>query len=123
MLNKLLNKPLLVLTVITILILASIPFQKKIDSQRNKFRSIEETLYLSSSTLKKVSLGFNELLSDIYWFRAIQYFGTNEVNFVNKDAELLLHYFDIITDLDPKFVNAYRFGGTFLAEPAPQGLG
>ncbi len=123
MLNKILNKPILILAIIALLITASIPFQKKIDNQRSKFRSIEETLYLSSSTLKKVSLGFDELLSDIYWFRVLQYFGDSEGRISDKDPKLLLNYFDIITDLDPKFVNAYRFGGTFLAEPEPFGLG
>lgn len=123
MINKFLDKPILVLVLIGLLIFASIPFQKKIDNQRSKFRSIEETLYLSSSTLKKVSLGFDELLADIYWFRALQYFGNNEIELTQKDPDLLLNYFYIITDLDPKFVNAYRFGGTFLAEPPPQGLG
>lgn len=122
MINRFLNKSIFVLVVIALLILVSIPFQIKIDNQRSKFRSIEETLYLSSSTLKKMSLGFDEVLSDIYWFRSIQYLGSDETKFSNKDSELLHNYFDIMTDLDPKFVNAYRFGGSFLAEPIPIGL-
>lgn len=112
---------LILLGVIVLLIVASIPFQIKIDNSRGKFRSVEESLYLSSSTLKKLSLGYYELLADIYWLRALQYFGSKELE--EQNPELLYHYFDIITDLDPKFVNAYRYGGTFLAEPPPFGLG
>lgn len=109
------------LLAIAALIAVSIPFQVRIDDLRGKFRSVEESLYLSSSSLKKISLGYTEILSDIYWMRAIQYFGSRKTE--EQNPQLLYHYFDIITDLDPRFVNAYRYGGTFLAEPGPFGLG
>lgn len=115
------KKTVVYLCILIILIAVSIPFQIKIDGIRGKFRSVEESLYLSSSTLKKLSLGYYELLADIYWLRALQYFGSKQLD--QQNPEFLYHYFDIITDLDPKFVNAYRYGGTFLAEPAPFGLG
>jgi tetratricopeptide (TPR) repeat protein len=106
---------------VILLIVASIPFQRRIDDIRGRFRSIKETLYFSSSTLRRMSLGYNDLLADIYWLRALQYFGGKR--FEGADPGLLYKYFDILTDLDPKFVNAYRYGGTFLAEPPPFGLG
>src|SRR3990170_264415 len=109
------------LILVLALIAISVPFQKGIDNLRGRFRSIEETLYFTSSALKRLSLGYKELLADIYWLRALQYFGGRR--FKEKNPELLYHYFDILTDLDPKFVNAYRFGGTFLSEPPPFGLG
>ena len=38
--------------------------------------TIEEVLYLSSpKVLKRASLGYDGLLADIYWTRAVQYFG------------------------------------------------
>lgn len=115
------KKPLLGLFAIIVLIVISIPFQNRIDEARGKFRSVEEGLYLSSSMLDKISLGYEEILADIYWLRALQYFGGKDIN--EQNPELLYHYFDIITDLDPKFINAYRYGGAFLAEPPPYGLG
>lgn len=115
------KKPLIALLLLAALIAVSIPLQKRIDDMRGKFRSVEGSLYLSSSSLRKVSLGYNELMADIYWLRALQYFGSKKPK--EQNPELLYHYFDIITDLDPKFVNAYRYGGTFLAEPPPFGLG
>src|SRR3989304_8493189 len=90
------------------LIAISVPFQKGIDNIRGKFRSIEETLYFSSSALKRLSLGYKELLADIYWMRALQYFGGRR--FKEENPGFLYHYFDILTDFDPMFVNAYRFG-------------
>ena len=121
MFTSLFKGPVKWLILVFALIAISVPFQKGIDNIRGKFRSIEETLYFSSSALKRLSLGYKELLADIYWLRALQYFGGR--GFKEENPELLYHYFDILTDLDPKFVNAYRFGGTFLAEPPPLGLG
>ncbi len=115
------KKPVIGLIVILILILASIPFQNKIDEAHGKFDYIEDSMYLSSSTLEKMSLGYRELMADIYWMRALQYFGGKDLD--KQNPELLYNYFNIITDLEPKFVNAYRYGGTFLAEPPPYGLG
>src|SRR3989337_4502109 len=121
MFTSLFKGPVKWLILVLALIAISVPCQKGIDNLRGRFRSIEETLYFTSSALKRLSLGYKELLADIYWMRALQYFGGRR--FKDKNPELLYHYFDILTDLDPKFVNAYRFGGTFLSEPPPFGLG
>jgi hypothetical protein len=115
------KKPIFGLLILAIIVALSIPIQVRIDNIRGKFRSVEESLYLSSSSLKKLSLGYNEILADIYWLRALQYFGSKKPE--EQNPELLYHYFDIITDLDPRFVNAYRYGSTFLAEAPPFGLG
>lgn len=123
MFDKIARNTNLALTTIALLILLSIPLQIRIDDIRGRFRLIEQTLFLSPSSLKKLSLGYEQMLADIYWLRAIQYFGRDNVDITAKDPQTLYQYFDIITDLDPKFVNAYRFGGTFLAEPIPMGLG
>lgn len=121
MLSSLTKNTIIGLGLVFALIAISVPFQKRIDDIRGNFRAVEATLYLSSSTLRKLSLGYKEIVADIYWLRAIQYFGSKETSEQNPD--LLYKYFDILTDLDPQFFNAYRFGGTFLAEPPPYGLG
>lgn len=116
------KKPLVTLAVIILMIVASIPLQTHIDKYRDNSQIISQTLYLDSSTVDKASLGYQELVAGIYWLRAIQYFGGHKVD-KRKGADVLYNYFDIITDLDPKFFNAYRYGGTFLAEPYPIGFG
>lgn len=123
MLDYLAARAKLGIVIVAILVFISVPLQKEIDDIRGSSRSINQTLFMSSSALKKISLGYEQILSDIYWLRAIQYFGNPDIQFSDKDPEVLYQYFDVITDLDPKFVNAYRFGGTFLAEPIPIGLG
>lgn len=123
MLNYIAGKPLTALVTIGLLITVSIPFQIRIDDIRGESRIIEQSLYMPASVLKRVSLGYNEMLADIYWLRALQYFGSDNIPMSEKDPDVLFQYFDIITDLDPHFVNAYRFGGTFLSEPENLGLG
>ena len=93
---------------IFLLITATLPFQYRIEKSSNKFDIIENSLILSSSVLKRISLGYELVFADIYWMRALQYF-SNTKNYYGK-AEQLYKYFDVITDLDPKFINAYRFG-------------
>ncbi len=122
MINKYFNNTYLVLVLITGLLLVSIPFQFRIDSERGKFKAIKNTVLLTPETLKIMSLGYDEIIADIYWLRGIQYFWGQEF-LIDRDQELTRKYFDIITELDPKFLNAYRFGASFLGEPHPLGLG
>ena len=117
------SRPIIVVLCLCIIILFTLPFHIKIDSLRKDTGHIDHVSYLNSSILKRISLGFDELMADIYWIRALQYFGTDDLKTSQKDSNLLYKYLDIITDLDPKFINAYRYGGTFLAEPPPIGMG
>jgi len=121
MLFSALKKPAVGLVVVALLLAMSIPLQRAIEGIRGRSSVIEGTLYMSSSALDKIALGYNEILSDIYWIRALQYFGDKRN--AEKNPYQLYRYFDIMTDLDPRFVNAYRYGGTFLAEVPPIGMG
>ena len=122
MANKFFNNSYLILFIIVCLIIISVPFQKNIDKERSKFTAIEKTIHITPNILKVISLGYDEITADIYWIRALQYFGNPDLPKEIKDPELVFKYFDIITELDPKFVNAYRYGGTFISDPPPFGL-
>lgn len=121
MANKLFNDTYLCLGIIAFLLMASIPFQKAIDDERDKFKSIKQTILIPPKILKIMSLGYDEIISDIYWMRAIQYFYGD--NLSDRNVDVTYKYFNIITELDPKFVNAYRYGASYLGEPHPLGLG
>lgn len=83
----------------------------------------EEVLYIpSAKALKRMSLGYNGLIADIYWTRAVQYFGWKHKQ-RSLDYKLLYPLLDITTQLDPHLVVAYRFGATFLAQEPPNGAG
>jgi hypothetical protein len=95
--------------------------QSGIDQKVGTFRSTEEILYLpSGNVLKKLSLGYYGLLADIYWMRAVQYYGGKRLK-NEKTFDLLQPLLEITTTLDPKLLHAYRFGSIFLSEREPIG--
>jgi tetratricopeptide (TPR) repeat protein len=102
------------------------PLQRWMDQGRPREPVGEEFLYFSSGeTVKKMSLGMEGLVADIYWIRTVQYFGrkvldsglplaagrTKEIR-----MDLLAPLLKIIVTLDPQHTRAYRFGAMFLPE-------
>jgi hypothetical protein len=106
------------------LLFASIAaLQMKIDAGTQAYtREGEELLLRSPSVVREMSLGYDSLLADIYWTRAVQYYG-NRAGRDNQKYDLLWPLLDIATTLDSKLIVAYRFGAIFLSEPAPTGAG
>lgn len=75
---------------------------------------VEELAYFPSGKfLKPVVIEYENLAADLVWLRAIQYYGHHLMT--DRKYTWLGHIFDILTQLDPKFVGAYRFGGMTLA--------
>jgi len=82
----------------------------------------QENLYISSpEVLKKVSFGYNGLLADIYWTRAVQYFGFHHRT--DRSYPLLEPLLEIANELDPHLVVVCEVGSTFLAQKPPEGAG
>ena len=85
--------------------------------------TVEEVLYISSpSVLKRISLGYGGLLADVYWTRAVQYFGGKHHDGARNYA-LLAPLLEITTRLDPQLLVAYEYGANFLAPKPPDGAG
>ncbi len=85
--------------------------------------TLQDVLYVSSpQALKRVSLGYSGLLADIYWTRAVQYFGSQHA-LGDSDYKLLAPLLQITTTLDPKLLVAYEYGSNFLTAKPPQGAG
>jgi hypothetical protein len=85
--------------------------------------TLEEVLYISSpQALKRMSLGYDGLMADIYWTRAVQYFGTKH-HAGASHYDLLAPLLNITTALDPQLIVAYQYGGNFLAPKPPYGAG
>jgi tetratricopeptide (TPR) repeat protein len=85
--------------------------------------TLEEVLYIPSpKIIQRMSLGYTGLLADIYWTRAVQYFGRK--HFLRAhEYKLLAPLLNITTQLDPHLIVAYEFGSIFLTQPPPQGAG
>jgi|SRR5438477_1968160 hypothetical protein len=85
--------------------------------------TLEEVLYISSpKALKKMSLGYDGLLADVYWTRAVQYFGSKHHEGAHA-FDLLAPLLEITTTLDPHLLTAYEYGANFLAPKPPNGGG
>ncbi|HXQ26502.1 MAG TPA: hypothetical protein VN822_08870 [Candidatus Acidoferrales bacterium] len=106
---------------VPLLFAAIAALQVRIDAQtRSEAQEKAEVLLRSGGALKKLSLGYDALLGDIYWTRVVQYYGAR----AGKDGasfELLWPLLDITTTLDPKLMVAYRFGAIFLSEQGTVG--
>lgn len=72
----------------------------------------------------RLALGYDNLLADLYWIRAVVYYGSQRLAAVeHKNYDLLSPMLALVTTLDPNFKVAYRFGAIFLTEAYPNGPG
>ena len=89
-----------------------------------------DQLYVTSGcAVRRLSLGYTALAADLYWIRALQYYGglrlqharpgakkngemdsTRTARSDGSDYELLYPLLDMTTSLDPRFDIAYLFG-------------
>ena len=83
------------------------------------------TMYVRSSELAaRLYLSFDAIASDLYWIRAIQYYGRERQAGVKPVRyELLEPLVDLTISLDPHFNRAHRFGAILLALDPPNGPG
>jgi tetratricopeptide (TPR) repeat protein len=85
----------------------------------------QQILYVRSpAVLTRLALSYDAIVSDLYWIRAIQYYGgTRLADRADKSYDLLYPLLDLTTSLDPNFNIAYEFGAFFLSEQKPGGPG
>lgn len=85
----------------------------------------EEKLYVTAATVDRLSLGFNGLLADWYWMRALQYVGRKIINAPEDmqldhsgqlNLKLLAPLLDAATTLDPQFIEPYQYAAIVLPE-------
>jgi hypothetical protein len=113
------------LAIIGVLMAASIGVQAVRDRGWTPYQSQNAVMWIRSGEVaRRLALGFDNLVADVYWIRAVVYYGgTKRSENANKDFSLLYPLLDLVTTLDPRFKIAYRFGSVFLAEPYPGGPG
>lgn len=114
---------LITLAVAPVLFVAIAALQVRIDARTRSVATQKQELMLRSGALvKKLSLGYDPLLADVYWTRAVQYYGAR-IGVPHADFDLLWPLLDLTTALDPRLLPAYRFGAIFLSEGPPIGAG
>lgn len=98
--------------------------QQRINGTIGEYHQTEDVLFLPSGQMvKRLSLGFESLMADIYWIRAIQYYGGGRIMDPTRKFDLLQPLLDITVTLDPAMIPVYQFGAVFLSEPPPIGAG
>jgi len=97
--------------------------QKRIDAQQQAVEVEDDQVLLRSPKLvKAMSLEYAPMVADIYWTRAVQYFG-NKHRLHQMDLRLLWPLLDVTSTLDPNLLPVYHFGSTFLSDAPPRGMG
>jgi tetratricopeptide (TPR) repeat protein len=97
--------------------------ERSIIAERDAMHQEEdEVLVRSPKLMRMLTLEYRPLVADIYWTRAVQYYGGKRLG-QDTNLESLWPLLDVSTALDPNLLPAYRFGATFLSEPEPRGAG
>jgi hypothetical protein len=98
--------------------------QRRLDAQRVSLPELQRPLFSESpERLRRLVPGFELLLADVYWLRAVQYYGSERAFDPKPTYENLRPLIDITTALDPRLELAYRYGAIFLSEDRPIGAG
>lgn len=97
--------------------------QKRVNIERDAMhQEQDEVLVRSPKLMKLATLEYAPLAADIYWTRAVQYYGNKRLG-QDTNLQSLWPLLDLATTLDPNLLPAYRFGAIFLSQPEPRGAG
>ena len=109
---------------IAVLLAAAIAVQVVRDRGWAPYEPESSVLWIrSGEAAKRLALGFDTVVADVYWIRAVIYYGGRRRADTRRSYDELFPLLDLVTSLDPQFKVAYRFGALFLSEPPPGGPG
>lgn len=105
--------PSLALLVLLSLLIGSA--HRHTDAWSPRHSAIDEVSYLPDGRLlRTLSLGYESVVADLLWARATSLFGQRYGDSDQDWYPWLYHMMDLVTDLDPEFRAAYKYGGTML---------
>lgn len=82
-------------------------------------RSVDELLYYPSGVwVRQAALGYETAAADLAWLRGIQYYGEHRLS--DQRYDMIGHVMEIVSELDPRFIQPYVFGGFTLAQELKQ---
>ena len=85
------------------------------DAWAPRYSVTDEVSYLPDGRLlRTLSLGYESVFADLLWARATSLFGQRYGDADRDWYPWLYHMMDLVTDLDPEFRAAYKYGGTML---------
>ncbi len=102
------------LLLIALLLAAVVPVHQEMGECTKAYPAEFRAYYIPSSNyLKMASLGQRNFFADLVFIWSVQFFDSYKSSVRDK---YLFHTFQVITDLDPRFYEAYIFGDLFLSE-------
>ena len=111
-----------VTSILLLAMVASFYLSYRLETARQEATLESSALITSPKMARYLSLGYTGLAADIYWTRAVQYFGGKH-HARSKQYQLLEPLLNLTTSLDPQLMIAYEFGSFFLAQKPPEGAG
>ncbi len=75
-------------------------------------RAAELSYLPKGEHLKVAVLGYDQVVADLLWLKAVQHFSGRQQT--SENYVWAYHATDVVTDLDPKFTFAYKAAGTIL---------
>jgi hypothetical protein len=77
-------------------------------ARENRQEGREVFYYPSETFLREAVLGYRQAAASVCWLRAVQYYGEHKRG--DQQFEMMYHLCDLVTDLDPRFIEPYLFG-------------
>jgi hypothetical protein len=110
---------------IAVCLAAGVALQVVRDRGWNAYEPVTPLIWIQAGPImQRAALGYDALIADIYWMRAVVYYGGQHLSEKpDKTYDLLFPFLELVTSLDPRFTVAYRYGAIFLSEPYPSGPG
>ncbi|HEX9860730.1 MAG TPA: hypothetical protein VGB23_05955 [Nitrospirota bacterium] len=94
--------------------------QLRLDMYKGETAYVEEFMRLpDAEQIKTASLGYELLVADMLWLKAVQHMGEKKIT--GEGYDWIYKALDTVTTLDPKFISPYEVGGlilTIVAEKA-----
>lgn len=88
--------------------------QNYVDSLRDTDTNSELLYFPNTESLHYFTAGLGNVVADFMWYRTVQY-TAQEFKSQESKFEWLDHMIRAVTSFDPHYIDAYRYGGLFLA--------
>lgn len=109
------ERKILIFCIFMLLVNFIVQIQAAYFSTIKKWTGYRDSLYLPRSEfLPIVTLHYDLFFADFLFLRSIQAYGGHFTG--DRDYKPVFRYFDVVTDLDPRFASAYRLGNLVIGE-------